>query len=300
MTQQIRLHICPSHAPSMYYIVATMPLPPQIITEILRICREHTNNTDEQPNEELPSPRGVADFDFANENEGDKPTRRMVKIFPNEQTASNLINRYGTEFLDDVMKNVLTVMEHCRRLRIHPGDVTRALEVYACNAGRNVHYMSSGDNVDDSPYDGSEMEVDEEASITSEGNVSFDDLYPPVDDGSIGLSDKQFKDQVILPTWIMAIWEDIRTSIAGMLKRAMYSYLVQKLLEHKQSQLDQLQEASTLVELALWKAKIGEYAADNDVDVSNDDRKQCRMGCGADIVVPNALSYLFPGVRGAN
>ena len=253
-----------------------------------------------RPNEELPSPRGVADFDFANENEGDKPTRRMVKIFPNERTASNLINRYGMEFLDDMMRNILTVMEHCRRLRIHPDDVTRALEVYASNAGRHVDYLDNGDNVDDSPYDGSEMEVDEEASMTSESSINFDDLYPPIDDGSIGLSDEQFNDQVILPWMRSRFGIDIPTGIAGILKRAMYSYLVQKLLEHKQSQLDQLQEASTSLELALWKAKIGEYAADNDVDMSNDDRKQCRMGCGADIVVPNAMSYLFPGVRGAN
>lgn len=63
--------------------------------------------------------------------------------------------------------------------------------------------------------------------------------------------------------------------------------------------MDQLREASSLLELALWKASI-DLSMSNDQDRERESfRKKtnigvCRIRCGADIVVPNVLHFLLP------
>ena len=64
-----------------------------------------------------------------------------------------------------------------------------------------------------------------------------------------------------------------------------------------------LKEATTIVELAFWKKRMNDFGHDKkegcnynkkmkieDVDV----REQCRIGCGADIVIEHMLPYLLP------
>ena len=56
-----------------------------------------------------------------------------------------------------------------------------------------------------------------------------------------------------------------------------------------------IKESTSVLELALWKAKIDDSRnrrarVDNDVSY----RDKCRIKCGADIVIRNVLPYLFP------
>jgi len=55
-----------------------------------------------------------------------------------------------------------------------------------------------------------------------------------------------------------------------------------------------LRESTIILELALWKASIllGECAGDSMIG----HRELCRINCGADIIVSNVLTFLWPGV----
>jgi len=55
-----------------------------------------------------------------------------------------------------------------------------------------------------------------------------------------------------------------------------------------------LRESTVILELALWKASIliGKCAGDSMIG----HRELCRINCGADVIVPNVLTYLWPGV----
>ena len=58
-----------------------------------------------------------------------------------------------------------------------------------------------------------------------------------------------------------------------------------KLLYGKLACYEQLKQATTLLELALWKAKLGDDSLSRD---------QCRVNCGAQVIVPNVLAFLLP------
>ena len=53
----------------------------------------------------------------------------------------------------------------------------------------------------------------------------------------------------------------------------------------------QLKEGTFLLELALWKTKIHESGLEREDNVT--DREQCRINCGADIIILNVLPYLI-------
>ena len=62
-----------------------------------------------------------------------------------------------------------------------------------------------------------------------------------------------------------------------------------------------MKEATAFLELALWKTKLGESNGQNQGGTRHskkrkiedfDFRKQCRVNCGADIVIEHVLSYL--------
>ena len=62
-----------------------------------------------------------------------------------------------------------------------------------------------------------------------------------------------------------------------------------KLIRYE-GQYRQLNDTIFLLELALWKSKIDELQVGN-ADV----RRQCRINCGADMIIPNVLPYLIGG-----
>ena len=61
-------------------------------------------------------------------------------------------------------------------------------------------------------------------------------------------------------------------------------------------------EATTLLELALWKAAIDRFPKNKkariDKQHSYSYREQCRINCGAEIVLPNVLPFLWRSVDG--
>lgn len=72
---------------------------------------------------------------------------------------------------------------------------------------------------------------------------------------------------------------------------------VQSKLAHYEAGYRKLKEATSMLELALWKAKIDAKGRrkkrDRDVDGLGDHRKHCRVNCGADIVIEHVLPYLL-------
>jgi hypothetical protein len=66
----------------------------------------------------------------------------------------------------------------------------------------------------------------------------------------------------------------------------------------------ELKEATLVLELAVWKAKIKESRSDDVVSENVDNKKgkmdesefriKCRIGCGADHIIENVLPYVFP------
>jgi len=72
---------------------------------------------------------------------------------------------------------------------------------------------------------------------------------------------------------------------------------------------ESIKEASTILELSLWKMKIDEYcfmhsgkrarvgvdsSVEHLVECRLNHRVECRINCGADVVVRNLLPYLLP------
>ena len=66
---------------------------------------------------------------------------------------------------------------------------------------------------------------------------------------------------------------------------------------------ESLKEGTSILELALWKAKIDDFVSRNGGQCCNKRARinnevsykdQCRINCGADIVVRNVLRYLLP------
>jgi len=72
---------------------------------------------------------------------------------------------------------------------------------------------------------------------------------------------------------------------------------VRSKLAHYEAEYRKLKEATSMLELALWKAKIDAKGRrkkrDRDVDGLGDHRKHCRVNCGADIVIEHVLPYLL-------
>jgi hypothetical protein len=73
-------------------------------------------------------------------------------------------------------------------------------------------------------------------------------------------------------------------------------------LEYYESEYRKLKEMTSILELALWKARNSTMDDGETMDTSNKKRKidlsdfrlQCRISCGADQVVENVLPYLLP------
>jgi hypothetical protein len=67
-------------------------------------------------------------------------------------------------------------------------------------------------------------------------------------------------------------------------------------LQYYESEYRKLKESTSLLELALWKARISAMGEGNKIMKmdQSDFRLQCRISCGADHVIENVLPYLLP------
>ena len=86
-----------------------------------------------------------------------------------------------------------------------------------------------------------------------------------------------------------------RTNIKNLLKQVPLSDRIVDTIHSKlifyECEYHQLKDASFLLELALWKTKVDESMLD--LDNAADLRVQCRINCGADVIIPNVLPYLI-------
>jgi hypothetical protein len=75
-------------------------------------------------------------------------------------------------------------------------------------------------------------------------------------------------------------------------------------LEYYESEYGRLKEVTSLLELAIWKMKINDGSKDLCETMGGDNEKikrdgaefrlQCRISCGANIVIKNMWPYLLP------
>ena len=76
----------------------------------------------------------------------------------------------------------------------------------------------------------------------------------------------------------------------------------QAILIEYEAEYDKIKEATSLLELALWKIKLNDHDGDGrerqnkkmKIEESDLRRGQCRISCGADIIIHHVLPYLLP------
>ena len=97
------------------------------------------------------------------------------------------------------------------------------------------------------------------------------------------------------------LFDDIRTirpMLNGRLDRRAFLDTIRSKLTEYEAEYSKLKEATTILELALWKIKMNDHIQGGKrrnkmVKIAEADRrKQCRISCGADIVIPHVLLYL--------
>ena len=70
--------------------------------------------------------------------------------------------------------------------------------------------------------------------------------------------------------------------------------VLHKIEDYKAEHRTLLKDASTTLELALWKSRLGGDNNDVPAEGEKEGRTECRNNCGADmsIVIPNVMSFL--------
>ena len=77
---------------------------------------------------------------------------------------------------------------------------------------------------------------------------------------------------------------------------------IQDKLAHFAGELPRLKEATSILEIALWKMKINDNSLEENTiwsqktiktDESSTIRQQCRVSCGADVVIGHMLPFLI-------
>ena len=86
-------------------------------------------------------------------------------------------------------------------------------------------------------------------------------------------------------------------------KGVFLSTIQSKLVEYE-TEYRKLKEATTILELALWKNKMNEYIQvgerrNKKIRIEQSDfREQCRISCGIEMVIQHVLPYVLPEVLG--
>ena len=111
-------------------------------------------------------------------------------------------------------------------------------------------------------------------------------------------------DAIGLQLWRDRLSDDIRNirptdGIYGDFDKGAYLAMFRSKLAEYEIEYHKLKEATTILELALWKNKINERSQGNrrrckKIRIEQSDhRKQCRISCGANIVIQHVLHYLL-------
>jgi predicted ribosome-associated RNA-binding protein Tma20 len=64
-------------------------------------------------------------------------------------------------------------------------------------------------------------------------------------------------------------------------------------IDSKLTFFEKLKDAIPLLELAIWNAKLVEQSYPSNEDSTIDSKLQHRVLCGADVIIPNVLSFLI-------
>ena len=117
----------------------------------------------------------------------------------------------------------------------------------------------------------------------------------------IGL--KQWRDDIMNDIDNLCIWGYRMGRVRyRRIPRAPIITAVRNKLAHYETEYHKLKEATTGIELALWKNKMmdhcqGERRRSKRRKVGSSNlRDQCHVSCGADIVIGHVLPYLLPSV----
>ena len=104
------------------------------------------------------------------------------------------------------------------------------------------------------------------------------------------------------------VWRD---HITSMIHTAAFVYggdnstifrLIRDKCAHFENELPKLKEATSILEIALWKMKINDNSLEENkiwsqktikTDESSTIRQQCRVSCGADVVIGHMLPFLI-------
>ena len=102
------------------------------------------------------------------------------------------------------------------------------------------------------------------------------------------------------------VWRDYITNMilsAGFKWGKSNQYIIQRIrakVAHFEAEYPKLKEITTIIELALWKIRINEYIREekmiHEKKMKTDEssiRRQCRITCGADVVIRHVLPYLI-------
>jgi len=111
----------------------------------------------------------------------------------------------------------------------------------------------------------------------------------------IGL--KQYRDTIMKKVGSVA---EPRSEFPDENERVKYKTEVQRILSHYEIEYQSMKEATSVLELVLWKNSIDETMSDDGRGSRKrkfdepGSRNQCRISCGADIIIRNVLPYLLP------
>ena len=89
--------------------------------------------------------------------------------------------------------------------------------------------------------------------------------------------------------------------ILGNYDKDAYLTTIRSKLTEYEAEYYQLKDATTILELALWKKRVDEYKQSESRCIKRmkideaDLLGQCRISCGANIVITHVLPYLLPG-----
>ena len=105
-----------------------------------------------------------------------------------------------------------------------------------------------------------------------------------------------------LKLWRDDVAEMMAEPIPSKQSKGVWFSNVKSKLSHYEAEYQQLKEATTMLELALWKMKLDESNCQGGKGETQYNKKrkiedvylrsQCRVNCGADIVIEHVLTYL--------
>ena len=136
---------------------------------------------------------------------------------------------------------------------------------------------------DDDGEEGGEGEDDHRFSFLTESTTMVDGTVPCTDSAHVVIASECFNSmgaEALSQLEIAASGILGLRSAWGQKHKGLRRLIAPHELRHQK-------EVTTILELGLWKAQI-----DQSDDLSQETREECRLNCGAGVIIPNVLSFL--------